>query len=313
VATLSVARITQGEAIAEALRIEMGRDPSVCLVERRGSTIARGFDQLFSEDRVVVLDAAERTMIGMAVGMALEGWRPVCEVSAAELPSRGLDQLAEATGLHRREGTPVPIVIRVPCGGDAGSSDDPDGPERWLLSIPDLRVVAPSTPADAKGLLASAIRDPGPVCVLEQAVLADERAAVPEGTHTVPIGEARVVREGHRATILAYGPAVGPASDAAATLDAGVEVLDLRTLAPLDVDGIVKSVRETGKALIVEETPSFSTVSHLVTGAIWDGAFEYLDAPLRRVSLADPSNGDGGHASTRIAAIGMACNELLAY
>jgi pyruvate dehydrogenase E1 component beta subunit len=308
--TLSLARITQREAIAEALRIEMGRDPNVCIISpRQDSTVTAGLDQLFGADRIVALDPAERTALGAAVGMALEGWRPVCEVSASELPSRGLDQLAEAAELHRREGLSVPIVVRVLCGSEE-SAADPDGPERWLLSIPDLSVVAPATPADAKGLLASAIRDPSPICVLEQTNLNDEMAAVPEGGYVVPIGKSETIREGQRATVLAYGASVAPARRAALELGAEVEVLDLRTLAPLDVDAVVKSVRRTGKALVLEETPAVSTVARILTAAVWEGAFQHLAAPVRRLSLAWVGDDVDDREGARAKAVKEACDGL---
>ena len=314
-AAVNVTKINQREAITEALRIEMGRDQSVFCVEAAGfrSPVIEGLDQLFGAGRIVALDPAERTVIGMAVGMALEGSRPVCEVGAADLPSRGLDQLAEAAELHKREGIPVPIVVRVPCGPLTEGTHDPDGPERWLLSMPGLTVVAPASAADAKGLLVSAIRSPGPVCFLEQVDLYEEAGPVPEGEHAVPIGEARVVREGTRATLVAHGSTVEPALEAVDELDAEIELLDLRTLAPLDAETIVESVCRTGKSLLVEETALFSAVARLVTATIWDGAFERLDAPVRRISLAAAAAEGGDPTAARVAAVTEACNELLAY
>ena len=311
--TVGVTEISHSHAVSEALRIEMGRDPNVICIGAGGfpSPVIDGLDRVFGEDRILTLGGAERTVVGMAVGMALEGSRPVCELSAAELPSRGLDQLAEAAELHHREGIPVPIVVRVRCGRAAaeGASD----PEGWLLSIQGLSVVAPATPADAKGLLASAVRDPGPVCFLEQSDLYEQTEAVPEGGHVVPIGEARLVGEGTRAVVVAHGPGVGPATRAAAELT-GIAVLDLRTLAPLDRDGILDGVRRSGKMLLVEETRSFSAVSRLVTATVWDGGFEYLDAPLRRVSLASAAGeGREEREAARAATIKEACSELLAY
>ena len=310
--TAGLTKISQRHAVSEALRIEMGRDPDVICIGAGvfPSPVIDGLDRVFGEDRILTLGAAERTVVGMAVGMALEGSRPVCELSAAELPSRGLDQLAEAAELHHREGIPVPIVVRVRCARAA--ADGAADPEGWLLSIQGLSVVAPATPADAKGLLASAVRDPGPVCFLEQADLYEQIDAVPEGGHIVPIGEARLVGEGTRAVVIAYGSGVAPAIRAAAELDADIAVLDLRTLAPLDRDAILDRVRRSGKMLLVEETPSFSAVSRLVTATVWDGAFEYLDAPLRRVSLATAEANHDREAS-RTAAIKEACRELLAY
>jgi pyruvate/2-oxoglutarate/acetoin dehydrogenase E1 component len=313
VVTAGVTKLTYRDAITEALRIEMGRDPRViCVTRGPGSAHVDGLDQLFGAKRFVALDRAERTVVGIAAGLALEGSRPVCEIPAAELPSRGLDQLTEAVELHAREGIPVPIVVRVACGpAPAGGPLDPEGPERWLLSVTGLKVVAPANGADAKGLLAGAIRDPGPVCFLEQAGLYGDVGPVPEGGHVVPIGEANLIQHGTRMTLMAHGSAVAPAVEAAAELDDGIEVLELRTLAPLDEETILESVRRTGKALLVEETVSFSAVARAVTATVWDGAFEYLDAPLRRVSLAAPAPGEW--SAGRVAAIKEACVELLAY
>jgi pyruvate/2-oxoglutarate/acetoin dehydrogenase E1 component len=314
VAGVSVTKISQREAIAEGLRLEMGRDPNVICVQAGGggSAVSARLGELFGEERVPTFDPAERTVVGMAVGMALEGARPVCEISAAELPSRGLDQLAEATELHERDGVDVPLVVRVPCGPSARGINDLDDPERWLLSIPALTVIAPAAAADAKGLLVSAIRSPGPVCFLEQVDLYEALGPVPEGAHQERIGVARVARDGSRATVIAYGSALDAAARAVDHLEAEIELLDLRTLAPLDADAITQSVGRTGKALLVEETAFLSAVARVVTAAIWEGAFEHLDAPVRRASLARATDG-GDRRAGRVETIIEACNELLAY
>ena len=306
--------ISHREAISEGLRLEMNRDPSVVCVQAAGrdSALAARLDELFGSERVLTLDPADRTVIGVAVGMALEGARPVCEVPAAELPSRGLDQLAEAAELHGRGGADVPLVVRVPCGYSATGVNDPDDPERWLLSIAGLTVVAPATATDAKGLLVSAIRSAGPVCFLEHVELYDELGPVPEGAHQEPIGVARIARDGSRATVIAYGSALSAAVRAVDQLDAEIELLDLRTLMPLDAEAIVESVTRTGKALLIEETALFSATARVVTGAIWESAFEHLDAPLRRASLARAAE-TGDRTVSRVETIIEACNELLAY
>jgi pyruvate/2-oxoglutarate/acetoin dehydrogenase E1 component len=312
---VSVTKINQRDAINEAIRLEMGRDPRVICVHAAGveSQVTHGLDQLFDADRVIALDPAERTVVGMAAGMALEGLTPVCEVAADELASRGLDQLAEAAELHQREGTPVPMVVRVLCGRSPDGQPDSDGPERWLLPIPGLGIVAPATASDAKGLLTTAIRNPGPFCFLEQVDMYDTVGSVPAGGHVVPVPEARIVLEGTRATVIAYGSSLAPAVQAAAELDAGIEVLDLRTLQPLDDDGILESVCRTGKALLVDETALLSAVARLVTATIWDAAFEHLDAPVRRVSLAGVASDPEDRLAARVAAIKDGCDELLAY
>jgi pyruvate/2-oxoglutarate/acetoin dehydrogenase E1 component len=313
--TVSVTKISYREAIAEALRIEFGRDPSLtCIAGEASDWLTDGLEELYGADCLLTLAPAERTVVGIAVGMALEGSRPICEIGAAELPSRGLDQLAEAAELHHRDGIAVPLVLRLPCGTPSvDGPPDAEGPERWLLSIPGLSVVAPASAADAKGLLVSAIRDPGPVCFLEQVGLYGAMQPVPEGGHVVPIGESRLVREGTRMTVIAYGSGVAPAAQAAAELNAGIEVLDLRTLAPLDHDGIVGSVRRTGKALLVDEAANLSSVARAVTATLWDDAFEYLDAPLRRVSLTGAAAEPGERPAAWLEAVKEACDELLSY
>jgi len=316
VETVSVAQITHRDAIAEALRAEMTRDPGVIVVsdDSPGSPVCDGLVQFFGAERVLDFDRARQTAVGIASGMALEGRRVVCEVSAADLPSHGLEHLDEAARLHEQEGVPVPIVARVLCGPTSeGWPVDRDGPERWLLPIRGLRVVSPASAADAKGLMVGAIRDPGPVCVLEHTQLYGDVGAVPEGDYTLPIGEAGIVHDGERMTVIAHGAAVAAAVDAATDLDAGVEVVDLRTLAPLDSEAIVASIARTGKALLVEETAATSAVARAVMAAIWEGAFEHLDAPLRRVGLAAAAVESGGLAKARVNAVKEGCDELLSY
>jgi pyruvate/2-oxoglutarate/acetoin dehydrogenase E1 component len=306
-------RLSYRDAIAEAVRIEMGRDTAVVCVgsEENGATLRR----LFGEDRVLDLAPADRTTLGVAAGAALAGLRPVCDTTPAELLSRGFDQLVSAAELHRSEGRAVPIVVRVRCDNDAGGeAPDPDGPERWLVPVPGLKVVAPATAGDAKGLMASAIRDPGPVCFLERVDLYDESGGVPEGAHTVEIGEARVALAGAEATLLTYGLAVGVAERAARTLDAGIEVLDLRTITPLDTGAILNSVRASGKVIVVEEAATYSPVAAAITAAIWEGAFEYLDSPLRRIGLrAVPVKPHQDRDEIELAAVRNACDELLSF
>jgi pyruvate/2-oxoglutarate/acetoin dehydrogenase E1 component len=306
-------RISYRDAIAEAVRIEMGRDTAIVCVgnEDNGPTLRR----LFGEDRVLDLAPADRTTLGVAAGAALVGLRPICDTTPAELLSRGFDQLVSAAELHRKEGRAVPMVVRVLCVDDAGGEPpDQDGPERWLVPVPGLKIVEPATAADAKGLMVSAIRDPGPVCMLERVDLYDEVGGVPEGAHAVPIGEARIAVAGERATVLTYGGAVGVAERAASALGAGIEVLDLRTIAPLDTAAILRSVRTSGKALIVEEAATYSPVAAALTAIIWEGGFEYLDAPLQRIGLrAVPAEAHQDRDAMELAAVRRACDELLSY
>jgi 2-oxoisovalerate dehydrogenase E1 component beta subunit len=194
-----------------------------------------------------------------------------------------------AAKLHYRQGVAVPMVVRLPAGGGfSGGPFHSQNPEAWFLQAPGLKVVAPATAADAKGLLVSAIRDPNPVMFLEHKHLyRRERGEVPEGDHAVPIGEARVVREGEELTILAYGSTVGLAQQAVEELGEDVEIVDLRTLCPLDRDTVLASVRKTGKVLVAHEATRSCGVGAELSALIAEEAFEDLDAPVRRLTAPD--------------------------
>ena len=233
---------------------------------------------------------AESAIIGAAVGAAVEGMRPVCEMQFADFISCGFDQLVNvAAKLHYRQGIAVPIVVRLPSGGGfSGGPFHSQNPEAWFLQAPGLKVVAPATAADAKGLLVSAIRDPNPVCFLEhKGLYRHVKGEVPEGEHAVAIGEARIAREGSDATVVAYGSAVHLALEAAEALGESVEVLDLRTLCPLDREAILASARKTGKVLVAHEATRSCGVGAEVAAMVADEAFEHLDAPVRRLTAPD--------------------------
>jgi 2-oxoisovalerate dehydrogenase E1 component beta subunit len=288
--------MTYLEAISDGLREEMRRDESVfCLGEDIGVfggafKVTAGFHEEFGADRVLDMPLAENVIIGAAVGAAVEGMRPVCEMQFSDFIACGFDQLVNvAAKLHYRQGLAVPIVVRLPSGGGfSGGPFHSQNPEAWFLQAPGLKVVAPATAADAKGLLVSAIRDPNPVMFLEHKHLYRRvRGDVPTGHHAVPIGEARVVREGEEMTILAYGSAVGLAQQAADELGADIEIVDLRTLCPLDRDTVLASVRRTGKVLVAHEATRSCGVGAELSALIAEEAFEDLDAPVRRLTAAD--------------------------
>ncbi|HKG36887.1 MAG TPA: alpha-ketoacid dehydrogenase subunit beta [Solirubrobacterales bacterium] len=318
--------LTYLEAISDGLRAEMRRDESVfCLGEDIGAfggafKVTDGFAEEFGADRVLDTPLAENMIIGAATGAAIEGMRPVCEMQFADFISCGFDQLVNvAAKLHYRQGVAVPMVVRLPSGGGfSGGPFHSQNPEAWFIQAPGLKVVAPATAADAKGLLASAIRDPNPVCYLEHKGLYRHiRGEVPAGEHTVPLGEARIAREGSEMTVIAYGSAVHLAVQAAAELDEDIEVLDLRTLCPLDRDAILASARKTGKVLVAHEATQSCGVGAEVAALVAAEAFEHLDAPVRRLTAPDvpipfsppleqavlPQPGD----------MKEACRELLAY
>ncbi len=228
-----MAEMTYLEAISDALRTEMRRDESVfCLGEDIGAfggafKVTDGFAEEFGADRVLDTPLAENAIVGAATGAAIEGMRPVCEMQFADFISCGFDQLVNvAAKLHYRQGVAVPIVVRLPSGGGfSGGPFHSQNPEAWFLQAPGLKVLTPATAEDAKGLLASAIRDPNPVCFLEhKGLYRHVRGEVPEGEHTVPIGEARVAREGSEMTVIAYGSSVHLALEAAEQLDEDIEV-----------------------------------------------------------------------------------------
>jgi len=324
--TTGTRELTYLQAISDALRHEMGRDPSVfCIGEDIGAfggafKVTDGFVEEFGAERCLDTPLAENAIIGAAVGAAAEGLRPVCEMQFADFISCGFDQLVNvAAKLHYRQGIAVPIVIRLPSGGGfSGGPFHSQNPEAWFLQAPGLKVVAPATAADAKGLLISAIRDPNPVCYLEhKGLYRHVKDEVPEGEHTVPIGRARVAREGDELTVIAYGSSVHLAIQAAEELGEDIEVLDLRSLCPLDRDAILASVRRTSKVLIAHEATRSCGVGAEVAALITEQAFEDLDAPVRRLTAPDvpiPFSPALEQATLpQLDDMKEACRELLAY
>jgi pyruvate/2-oxoglutarate/acetoin dehydrogenase E1 component len=318
--------ITYLQAITDALRHEMARDPSVfCIGEDIGAfggafKVTDGFMEEFGAERCLDTPLAENAIIGTAVGAAAEGLRPVCEMQFADFIACGFDQLVNvAAKLHYRQGIAVPIVIRLPSGGGfSGGPFHSQNPEAWFLQTPGLKVVTPATAADAKGLLISAIRDPNPVCYLEhKGLYRHVKGEVPAGEHTVPIGKARIAREGTELTVVAYGSSVHLAMQAAEELGEEIEVLDLRSLCPLDHDAILASVHKTSKALIAHEATRSCGVGAEIAALITEHAFEDLDAPVRRLTAPDvpiPFSPPLEQAALpQLDDMKEACRELLAY
>jgi pyruvate/2-oxoglutarate/acetoin dehydrogenase E1 component len=318
--------MTYLEAISDALRIEMRRDESViCLGQDIGAfggafKVTDGFIEEFGADRVLDMPLAENAIIGAAVGAAVEGMKPVCEMQFADFISCGFDQLVNvAAKLHYRQGVAVPIVVRLPSGGGfSGGPFHSQNPEAWFLQAPGLKVVAPATAADAKGLLATAIRDPNPVCFLEhKGLYRYVKGEVPEGEHLTPLGEAAVLREGEELTVIAYGSAVHLALQAADELDESIDVIDLRSLCPLDTKTILASARKTGKVLVAHEATQSCGVGAEVAALVAAEAFEDLDAPVRRLTAPDvpiPFSPPLERAALpQLDDMKEACRELLAY
>jgi 2-oxoisovalerate dehydrogenase E1 component beta subunit len=318
--------MTYLEAISDGLREEMRRDESVfCLGEDIGEfggafKVTDGFVEEFGADRVLDTPLAENLIVGAATGAAVEGMRPVCEMQFADFISCGFDQLVNvAAKLHYRQGVSVPIVIRLPSGGGfSGGPFHSQNPEAWFLQAPGLKVVAPATAADAKGLLVSAIRDPNPVCYLEhKGLYRHEKGEVPEGDYSVPLGQARVAREGGELTVIAYGSSVHLALQAAEELEEDIEVLDLRSLCPMDTDAILASARKTGKVLVAHEATRSCGVGAEVSALITEEAFEDLDAPVRRLTAPDVPIPFSPPLEQRVLPqlddMKEACRELLGY
>jgi pyruvate dehydrogenase E1 component beta subunit len=286
------------EAVNDALATEMARDPDVMVlgedVGRAGGVFRAtvGLRDRFGADRCVDTPLAEAGILGTAVGLAMAGWRPVCEMQYESFSYPCLDQLICHVGRYhwRTNGTmEFPITIRMPTGGGVKAPElHEDSPETYYVHTPGVKVAIPSTPADAKGLLAAAIRSPDPVVVLEPKVLyRSPREEVPDGEYVVPLGKARVVREGSDVTVIAYGGMVRVALDAAEEIDASAEVVDLRTLKPLDEETLLASVAKTGRAVIVQEAPRVAGFGAEIAAVLAEKAILDLRGPVLRVTGYD--------------------------
>jgi 2-oxoisovalerate dehydrogenase E1 component beta subunit len=294
-----MSEITYLEAIRQALWEEMERDDRVFLIGEDigvyggAFKITAGFLEKFGEDRVIDTPIAESAIVGAAVGAALMGLRPVVEMQFADFIACAFDQIVNmAAKFHYRTGTSVSLVVRAPSGGGVhGGPFHSQNPEGWFVHVPGLKILAPSTPHDAKGLLKAAVRDPDPVIYFEHKYLYRRiKGKVPEGDFTVPIGEAEVKREGTDLSIITYGAMVHQASEAANRLSAkgiSAEILDLRTLLPLDREAMVATARKTGKVLIVHEATRTGGIGGEIAATIAESAFDRLDGPILRVTAPD--------------------------
>ncbi|HWO70249.1 MAG TPA: alpha-ketoacid dehydrogenase subunit beta [Actinomycetota bacterium] len=295
-------RTEEGEAtylvaIAEALWEEMERDERVFLlgedigVYGGAFKVTEGFIERFGPERVMDTPICEETIVGMAIGAAMEGFRPVAEFQYADFMSSGFDEIVTAAArYHYRSGVPLPIVLRGPSGGGVrASAFHSTNPEAWFAHQPGLKVICPAFPSDAKGLLKAAIRDDNPCVFLEHKwIYRRVKEVVPDDPDfLVPIGVADVKRAGEDCTIVAYGAMVHKALEAAENLAGrgiSVEVVDLRTVYPLDVDTVLRSVEKTSRALVVYESNRFLGVGAEVAAALAERAFEHLDAPVMRLA-----------------------------
>lgn len=291
---------TYKDAIRQALMEELEGDPSVFIMgediaKYQGTfKITEGFLDKFGEKRVVDTPISEAGFSGIAMGAALCGLRPVVEMMTINFAMVAMDQIVNHIAKWRYMSGgqfTVPLVIRGPGGpgGQLGAQHS-QSLESWFAHVPGLKVVMPATPADAKGLLKSAIRDDNPVIFIEHAGLYNTRGEVPEGDYDCLIGKAEVRREGTDLTIVAYSRMVSLALRAADELAKDgieTEVVDLRTISPLDIDTVVQSVKKTNRAVVCQEEWKFIGVAAEVTAQIYERAFDDLDAPIERIGGAD--------------------------
>ncbi len=293
--------ITYRDALNQALREEMERDPDVFLmgeevgVYQGAYKVSRGLLELFGERRVIDTPIAELSFAGIGVGAAMVGLRPIIEFMTWNFALLAIDQVVNSAAkmLYMSGGQiPIPIVFRGPGGAALQlAAQHSQAFEAWYAHVPGLKVVAPATPYDAKGLLKTAIRDDNPVVFLEGEMLYNLKGEVPEEEYTIPLGEADVKREGSDVTVIGHSKTVAVALKAAEQLEAdfgmSAEIVDLRTIRPLDVPTIVRSLRKTNRCVVVEEGWPFCGIGAQVVDEIQREAFDHLDAPVLRVTGAD--------------------------
>jgi len=288
------------EAVNDALHVEMERDPSVMVlgedVGRLGGVFraTAGLRERFGAERCVDTPLAEAGILGTAVGLCMAGWRPVCEMQYDAFSYPALDQLINHVGRYRwrtRGAMSFPLVIRMPYGGGVRAPElHDDSPETYYVHTPGVKVAIPATPADAKGLIAAAIRDPDPVVVLEPKLhYRTAKEEVPDGEHVVPLGQARIAREGTDVTLVAYGAMVLLAARAADVLavEASCEIVDLRSLKPLDEETLLASVAKTGRAVVVQEAPRVAGFAAEIAAVLAEKAIYDLRGPVLRVTGYD--------------------------
>lgn len=288
------------EALNEAMIEEMRRDESVFLMgeevaEYNGAyKVSQGMLDEFGPDRVVDTPISELGFAGLGIGAAMNGLRPIIEFMTFNFSLVAIDQIINgAAKMMSMSGGqfPVPIVFRGPTG-NAGmlSSQHSQNFENWYANCPGLKVVVPSNPYDAKGLLKSSIRDNDPVIFMESELMYGDKGEVPEGEFLIPIGDAQVVREGNDVTVVSFGKMMKTAMEAAKEMakdEISVEVIDLRTVRPIDYKAVVNSVKKTNRLVVVEEAWPLAAISSEITYHIQKHAFDYLDAPVHRINNMD--------------------------
>jgi 2-oxoisovalerate dehydrogenase E1 component beta subunit len=294
-----MAQATYLEAIRQGLWEEMESDPTVfCIGEDIGIyggafKVTDGFVHHFGPLRVIDTPIAESAIVGAAFGAALTGMRPVVEFQFMDFIGCAFNQIVNMVAKsHYRWGAPAPLVLRGPCGGGVhGGPFHSQNPEMPFVHTPGMKVVAPATPSDAKGLIKSAIRDNNPVLFLEHKFLYRRiKEDVPENGHAVPIGKARVHREGRDLSIITYAAMVHTAQEAADILakeGIEIEIIDLRTLCPLDREGITQTVKKTNKVILLHEDTRTGGLAGELAAIINEEAFDDLDGPIVRITALD--------------------------
>jgi pyruvate dehydrogenase E1 component beta subunit len=296
-----MAKLTMVEAINLALRQEMERDASVLIlgedVGKNGGVfrVTQGLFDVFGATRVVDTPLSESAIVGAAIGMAIYGLRPVAEIQFEGFVYASMEQLASHAGRIRtrsRGRYHCPLVVRVPYGGGIRAPEHhSDSNEAYFVHTPGIKVVVPSTPYEAKGLLIAAIRDPDPVVFMEpKKIYRSLREEVPEEEYLIPLGQSRSVLEGNDITLISWGAMLQPTLQAAALMEKngiGAEVLDLRTLSPLDTEAIVESVKKTHRVVLVQEAPASCGVGAEIIARINEKALIHLEAPVARVTGFD--------------------------
>jgi 2-oxoisovalerate dehydrogenase E1 component beta subunit len=290
---------TYVEAVRQGIWEEMERDPNVFVIGEDVGVyggafkVTQGMLEHFGERRVIDTPLAESAIVGAAIGASFVGLRPVAEMQFSDFISCAFDQVVNfAAKCRYRWNAPAPIVVRAPSGGGIHAGPfHSQNPEAWFFHVPGLKVIAPATAYDAKGLIKSAIRDNDPVIFFEHKALYRRiKEDLPEGEYTVPIGKARVFREGRDLSIITYGAMVYVAEEAAEELareGLSIEILDLRTLLPLDEEAILATVRKTAKAIVLHEDTLTGGIGGEIVARINEKAFEHLDGPVLRIAAAD--------------------------
>jgi 2-oxoisovalerate dehydrogenase E1 component beta subunit len=292
-----MAERTYLQAISDGLRLQMRHDKRVFLIGEDigvyggAFKVTQGFQEEFGPWRVLDAPLSETAIVGGATGAAMMGMRPVAEMQFADFISCAWDHLVTiAAKQHWRAGTPVPITVRLPSGGGfSGGPFHSQNPESSFAHIPGLKCVCPATPADAKGLIISAIEDPNPVLYFEHKHLYRRvKGEVPDERYTTPIGRARIHQPGDDVTIVTWGAMVYTAEEAASQLDdLSVEIVDLRTVMPWDKEAVLASVRKTSKVIVLHEDTRTGGFGAEIAATIAEEAFEDLDAPPRRIAAPD--------------------------